>query len=206
METIGPRLMKIVEKIPGGKGFTNIIRKWVGEKGLLTNAAKTYKYTGRAGRKISGTLIKDFEKVSLLKSLKSSAGLGTGGSRAFRDFGKGEWGLLTRIFKKIGWWKNPALTMLLIKTKFWMKFLDFVGVANFVGPEELSKQMGDEEFQAKLQEYTNSPEGKKYWEEEMGGVKDDGTTTTTQQAVQTPEKQTAASNDPFMNAFKSMFA
>ena len=205
METIGPKLMKIVEKIPGGKGFTNIIRKWVGEKGLLTNAAKTYKYTGQAGRKISGTLIKDFEKVSLLKSLKSSAGLGTGGSRAFRDFGKGEWGLLTRIFKKIGWWKNPSLTMLLIKTKFWMKFLDFVGVANFVGPEELSKQMGDEDFQTKLEAYTNSPEGKKYWEEEMGGVKDDSTTTTTQQVAQTPEKQTASS-DPFMNAFKSMFA
>lgn len=204
METIGPKLMKIVEKIPGGKGFTNIIRKWVGESGLLTNAAKTYKYTGQAGRKISGTLIKDFEKVSLLKSLKSSVGLGTGGSRAFRDFGKGEWGLLTRIFKKIGWWKNPALTMLLIKTKFWMKFLDFVGVANFVGPEELSKKMGDEEFQAKLQEYTNSPEGKKYWEEEMGGVKDSDQTKTTQQVAQT--KQTAASNDPFMNAFKSMFA
>ena len=204
METIGPKLMKIVEKIPGGKGFTNIIRKWVGEKGLLTNAAKTYKYTGQTGAKISGNLIKDFEKVSLLKSLKSTAGLGTGGSRAFRDFGKGEWGLLTRIFKKIGWWRNPSLTKLLVKTKFWMKFLDFVGVANFVGPEELSKQMGDEEFQAKLQAYNDSPEGKKYWEEEMGGVKDDSTTDTTQQPAQT--QQTAASNDPFMNAFKSMFA
>jgi hypothetical protein len=206
METIGPKLMKIVEKIPGGKGFTKMISRWVGEKGLLTNAAKTYKYTGRAGAKIGGNLIKDFEKVSLLKSLKSSVGLGTGGSRAFRDFGKGEWGLLTRIFKKIGWWKNPALTVLLVKTKFWMKFLDFVGVANFVGPEELSKKMGDEDFQAKLQEYSDSPEGKKYWEEEMGGVKDDSTATTTQQAAQTPEKQTQASNDPFMNAFKSMFA
>ena len=203
METIGPKLMKIVEKIPGGKGFTNIIRKWVGESGLLTNAAKTYKYTGQTGAKISGNLIKDFEKVSLVKSLKSTTGLGTGGSRAFRDFGKENWGLLTRIFKKIGWWKNPSLTMLLIKTKFWMKFLDFVGVANFVGPEELSKQMGDEEFQAKLQAYNNSPEGKKYWEEEMGGVKDSDETTTTQQPA--PEKQTAASNDPFINAFKSMF-
>jgi|APGre2960657404_1045060.scaffolds.fasta_scaffold05543_2 hypothetical protein len=205
METIGPKLMKIVEKIPGGKSFTKMISRWVGETGLLTNAAKTYKYTGRAGGKITANLIKDFEKVSLLKTLKSSVGLGTGGSRAFRDFGKGEWGLLTRIFKKIGWWKNPALTKLLVKTKFWMKFLDFVGVANFVGPEELSKQMGDEDFQAKLQEYSNSPEGKKYWEEEMGGVTDASTNTaTTQQPAQT--QQTAASNDPFMNAFKSMFA
>ena len=204
MDTIGPKLMKIVEKIPGGKGFTNMIRKWVGADGLLTKAAKTYKYTGQTGGKISANIIKDFEKVSLLKSLKSSAGLGSGGSRAFRDFGKGEWGLLTRIFKKIGWWRNPSLTKLLVKTKFWMKFLDFVGVANFVGPEELSKQMGDEEFQAKLQEYSNSPEGKKYWEEEMGGVKDSGNATTAQQVA--PVQQTQASNDPFMNAFKSMFA
>ena len=204
METIGPKLMNIVEKIPGGKGFTKMISKWVGETGILTKAAKTYKYTGQTGAKISGNLIKDFEKVSLLKTLKSSIGLGTGGSRAFRDFGKGEWGLLTRIFKKIGWWRNPSLTKLLVKTKFWMKFLDFVGVANFVGPEELSKQMGDEDFQAKLEEYSNSPEGKKYWEEEMGGVKDSGNATTAQQVA--PVQQTQASNDPFMNAFKSMFA
>lgn len=205
MDTVGPKLMKVVEKVPGGKGLTKTISKWVGDNGLLTKAAQTYKYTGQSGLKFSGNIIKDFEKVSLLKSLKSSAGLGTGGSRAFRDFGKGEWGLLTRIFKKVGWWKNPGLTMLLCKTKFWMKFLDFVGVANFVGPEELSNKMGNDEFEAKLNEYSDSPEGKKYWEEEMGGVKDDSATTTTQQAAQTPEKQTAASSDPFMNAFKSMF-
>lgn len=170
IEQIGPKLLSMLEKVPGGKRLVNVVRKWVGDTGLLTTAAKEYKYTSATGKKMAGNIINDLEKVSLSKTLKDALKLNTGGGRAFRDFGKDNWGMLTKLFKNIGWWKNPQLSKLLIKTKFWLSFLDFMGVANFVGPEELVAQVGEDEMNKKLDEYTQSSEGKKNWEQEMGNV------------------------------------
>ena len=173
IEQIGPKLLSMLEKVPGGKRLVNVVRKWVGDTGLLTTAAKEYKYTNAAGKKITANLVTDLEKVSLLKTLKDSLKLGTGGSRAFREYGKDSWGILTKLFKKIGWWKNPKLSILLSKTKFWLGFLDFMGVANFVGPEELVSQVGEKEMEDKMNEYTQTKEGKEKWDEEMKNVNDE---------------------------------
>ena len=61
-------------------------------------------------------------------------------------------------------------------TKWWLGFLDWIGVANFVGPDELEKQMGD--YTSQINQYSQTPESEKYWNEDFG------------QADYTPETQT----------------
>ena len=45
-----------------------------------------------------------------------------------------------------------------------------MGVANFVGPDELVKEMGNKAFDSSMSAYSTTPEGKKYWSEVMSGV------------------------------------
>lgn len=53
-------------------------------------------------------------------------------------------------------------------TKWWLGFLDYIGLGNFVGPDEVIAQMGDPEFQRKMEQYQNTPEARRYFEEEFG--------------------------------------
>lgn len=53
-------------------------------------------------------------------------------------------------------------------TKWWLGFLDYIGLGNFIGPDEVIAQMGDPEFQRKMEQYQNTPEARRYFEEEFG--------------------------------------
>lgn len=144
---IGAKLIKVIEKVPGGKMFANTIRKWVGKEGILTQAAKIRK-TGGFATKTSRLLSSDL--------------------RAFRDFGiKKEWGWWKRMWKRGGFLKNRQLSRHLAKTKFYLSLLDYMGIANFVGPEELEAKVGEAKLDQSMQEYMNTPEAKANWESEM---------------------------------------
>jgi hypothetical protein len=64
------------------------------------------------------------------------------------------------------------------QTKFYLGFLDSLGVGNFVGPEELSGMMGEEQMLAAMKQYESTPEGQEALKSELGG------TTTTQVSPQ----------------------
>jgi hypothetical protein len=98
-------------------------------------------------------------------------------ARLFRDFGgasaKGLKGMakykasgMPRLFG------NKATRSLMRRTKFWAGFLDWLGVANFVGPEELKAQMGSE-FEKKMGEYSNTSEAEQNWNDEFGDVQNE---------------------------------
>ena len=57
--------------------------------------------------------------------------------------------------------------MLLVKSKFWLKFLDWVGVANFVGPEEFEQIYGPEYTQQAMDSYLSTSEGDKLYKSEI---------------------------------------
>ena len=157
MGELGPKLMEIIKKVPGGKGLVKTIEEWVG---LLTKAGKEYK----AG----GELIKTGGKLTSSEF------------RAFRDFGiKSEWSWFKKAWKKGGFFgKNRQLSILLGKTKFWLGFLDSMGLGNFVGPEELAQQMGSSNMDAKMEQYMNTPEAQQNWTSEMGNIPSETTPTT----------------------------
>jgi hypothetical protein len=99
-------------------------------------------------------------KPNILQRFLYGGGLGLG---RFSDlFGKSS--LRTRI--------------LMGQTKFYLGFLDSLGVGNFVGPEELSGMMGEEQMLAAMKQYESTPEGQEALKSELGG------TTTTQVSPQ----------------------
>jgi hypothetical protein len=99
-------------------------------------------------------------KPNILQRFLYGGGLGLG---RFSDlFGKSS--LRTRI--------------LMGQTKFYLGFLDKLGVGNFVGPEELSGMMGEEQMLAAMKQYESTPEGQEALKSELGG------TTTTQASPQ----------------------
>ena len=63
---------------------------------------------------------------------------------------------------------NPATRSLMRRTKTYLGFLDWLGVANFVGPDELLKKMPNAE--EKWDQYSKTEEAQKTWSDEMGDV------------------------------------
>jgi hypothetical protein len=57
------------------------------------------------------------------------------------------------------------------RTKWYLGLLDFLGLANFVGPDELEEKYGD--LQARVDEYEKTDQAKQYAEQDLiqnGGV------------------------------------
>jgi hypothetical protein len=60
------------------------------------------------------------------------------------------------------------MRILMRQTKWWLGYLDYIGVANFVGPDELTTKMSESEITQKMNQYNQTPEAKKYAEEDFG--------------------------------------
>jgi hypothetical protein len=54
------------------------------------------------------------------------------------------------------------------QTKWWLGFLDYIGIGNFVGPEELSKQMGDAQMMKKIEQYNQTPQALENFDDQFG--------------------------------------
>lgn len=132
------------EVIKGGK-VINV------EKGLTSlEKEQLMKYL----EKEQGKMFRGYKDVgnSWLKYMKSDATLGQKLSAG-----------VPRIFGG-----NPATRSLMRRTKTYLGFLDWLGLGNFVGPDELLKQMPNAE--EKWNEYSNTEEAQKTWSKEMGDV------------------------------------
>jgi hypothetical protein len=134
--TLGPKLVELIKRVPGGKGFVKTIEEWVG---MITKATKEYK---------SGVKPKMFRghgtgKWSYLKYMTSA-------DRTFLEkFAAGA----PRLFGG-----NPATRSLLRRSKWYLRFLDKIGMGNFVGsPDELMKKVPD--LDSKIADFNKTPEG-----------------------------------------------
>jgi hypothetical protein len=52
------------------------------------------------------------------------------------------------------------------RTKWYLGLLDFLGVANFVGPDELEEKYGD--LQGRVDEYEKTNQAQQYAQEDLG--------------------------------------
>jgi hypothetical protein len=51
------------------------------------------------------------------------------------------------------------------RTKWYLGLLDYLGVANFIGPEELENEVDN--LDQKVKEYSETPESNELWQEEL---------------------------------------
>ena len=201
----GGKLKQIIDRIPGGKltgGLRKTLMDWID---LFIGAAKQ--------RKNVGAVVTNFAKrvksadpktaTALMKELKT--GLGKS-SRTLRDFKLTDPGFMSKYVWPGLSFRNRNLMALMRRTKFYAGLLDYIGVANFVGPEELSKQMGEENLRNKITEYSNTKQGQQYWGEDMSSVTPEQPQTNVQTQPSASKQNDGIEGDPFANMLKNLIS
>ena len=171
-----PRVDEFIDKIPGGvltKGFRSTIKDWTRLfRSVGSEAASLAKRLPSKTPKQQQELIQGLEslikrekfldpkilsKPNFIQRFLYGGGLGIG---RFSDLWKGS---------------NMATRVLMGKTKFYLGFLDYLGVANFVGPDELNDalNMSDEEIISKMKNYEKTPQAQEYLQDDIPKTTED---------------------------------
>ncbi len=201
----GGKLKQIIDRIPGGKltgGLRKTLIDWID---LFIGAAKQRKnvgaIVGNFAKRVKGVDAKT--ATELMKELKT--GLNKG-SRTFRDYKMVDPGFMSKYVWPGLSFRNRNLMALMRRTKFYAGLLDYLGVANFVGPEELSKQMGEENLRNKITEYSNTKQGQENWSQDMSSVPPEQTPSSSfsSQGNAAQTNTGDADNDPFGKMLKNL--
>ncbi len=172
----GSKLLGMLEKaknIPLVGSLFRLIEQWVT---LFKGASAEVKVGSKIAGKAEGLAAKEAGEIG--KVLSNKAG------RHFRDYGIENFSKATKFFKKLGWWRNPQLSILIGKTKAWASFLDYLNLGNFVGPEELANSMGEEKVSEEFDKFAETKEGQESWNEDFKKIESNS-----------EEKQTVNRND-----------
>ena len=160
-----PSIASKVDKLPGGifKGFKNTILDYLK---LFENAAlkstKISKEAGKLATKFKSGTGTAKEVESLMKLMKSEKILDPKLLSKPGLFSQIVYGGVPRLFG------NRRMRILMGQTKFFFGFLDFLGIGNFIGPDELAKKLGgEEEMMKKMEEYQKTPQAQQYFKEEF---------------------------------------
>lgn len=196
-DTWVPKVKNVIDRVPFGpfKGLRNTVNAWFD---LFANASKNSKgiakTAGNLATKVASTISKE-EKIVLLSSfLKDAKATNFFNTKNFTKSPKSfmnVWGGMPRLFG------NANARALVRKTKFWLGFLDYIGLGNFVGPDEVAAALGGEDaMKKKFDEYLATPEAAKNFQDDFGGVQ-----TPSSQSNQ----QTTTSSDGGRTGAQSMF-
>lgn len=198
----GEKVIKTIDEIPAGpfKGMKDTIKSYFQ---LLSNAGKK----SVAFQKSAGKLAKSFQKgtatvkdVELLKNfLKTEKVFNPATLTKPGFFTNVFFGGIPRLFRSPD---QRRLRILMQSTKWWLGFLDYIGLGNWVGAEELAKKMGEEDFMKKVDEYNRTPEARQNFEDQFGSERMEG---------QTNDQQSASSSstsspdiDPFAKMLRNL--
>ena len=159
-------LKSTVGRVPGLRGLIKVIEEYVTIfKGASTEMKVSREITGKLAAKSEKQALSQSEKELLASELKKQQSF-----RGFRDY-KGEGQSFASKYISGGMgrlWGNRSTRSLMRRTKWYLGLLDFLGVGNFVGPEELEQQYPD--IQDKITEYSNTPQAQQYAQQEFGGM------------------------------------
>ena len=208
-----PSLISKVDKLQGGivKGFKNTIIDWL--KLLERSGSKSLKFATKAGELAKMTKVNPAKQVQNIKALqdflktekvwKSSGALKAGAEGLTKK------GPLAQIFlggapRLFG---NRRMRILMRQTKFWLGFLDWVGIGNFVGPEEIAEKLGGEQNVEKMMnQYVQTPQAMEYAQQDFPG---EYIPPPTQDFIPTPQPMTpslanlTSTTQPESNTLKS---
>ena len=173
--TWAPKVKKMLDMIPGGKlmpGLINTLKDYISlfEKmgagtqkasAMIRRAAKnpmTTQEVQTLAKQVQTAVSKDGR---LFRELGGASAKGVAGMKNYKMSG------IPRLFG------NKATRSLMRRTKFWAAFLDYIGVANFVGPDELINQMGQEQFNTSMNDFSQTQQAKQSWQDDFGNVQPD---------------------------------
>jgi hypothetical protein len=176
----GSKLMEVlrvsVGKVPGiGMPMVRAVEEFVG---IFTKASRELKMPTNVVK--DGKLVNvekglsSAEKTELMKQLEKEQGKMFRGHKDVKNswlkYMKSDATLgqklsagVPRIFGG-----NPATRSLMRRTKTYLGFLDWLGIGNFVGPDELLSKVPNAE--EKWDQYSQTPEAQRTWSNEMGEV------------------------------------
>ena len=164
-------LKSTVGRVPGLGGLIKVIEEYVTVfKGASTEMKVSREITGKLAAKAEKNALSQSEKELLASELKKQSQF-----RGFRDYkGEGQSWRAKYISGGMGrLWGNRSTRSLMRRTKWYLGLLDFLGVGNFVGPEELEQQYPD--IDSRIAQYNETPESQRYAQEEFGSVLQNGT-------------------------------
>ena len=202
---IAGKVRGYIERAPLGifKGFKKTILQWFD---LFENAAKGGKMARRAGRRLANQLPKlsraeQLEKLAEFKKIAASTNV----FRSYRTSkGALSWKTLFRgVPQLMG--RNASVRALMRQTKWWAGFLDYIGMGNFVGPEEISRKMGEEEFIKKMEEYQKTPESQTNFSDDFGPETQEPTDKEQSTTSASSTQQSSSQKDPFANFLGNLF-
>jgi hypothetical protein len=197
----GDKLISIIEKLPGGrisKGLKNTLIEWVH---LFQQGSKSGRNIARGARRLASGWkeLSQVEKVANLEKLVQ-ASKGTGLFKGYKAVNPSLWSkYVTGGVPRL--WGNRSTRTLMRKTKWYTGLLDWMGIGNFVGPDELDKQYGNEEMARQIEMYNKTPEANQYWIEDFGNVQPQQQIEPTQVMTGQNVFRGSAGNDPFLKAF-----
>jgi hypothetical protein len=184
---------KFLQSAGGPNGWAGKVNSFIKEfpagpfKGMKNTIMDYFTLLGKAGTKSTGL-------SGLAKSLEMDLKAGKAGVqdiKALRDLMKAEkvfdpallskpgfmnqvfFGGLPRLFRSP---EGRRIRIMMQKTKWWLGFLDFIGIGNWVGESEVVKRLGSDEDMIKaMTEYQKTPEAQKYFKESFnqGGEQTD---------------------------------
>jgi hypothetical protein len=168
----GDKVMDTVNAIPGSK-LAPRGRKLVGDYVDLFKSAKATQQTVKVAGKVDDLILKfpKLTKADQIKNLKtiSKEFSSVKGVKNFKLTNPGFMGTIAGGVPRF--WGNRSVRSLMNRSKWYLGFLDFLGIGNFVGPDELDKKMGKSEVEGKLEDYSGTQESKSLWAEDFGSEK-----------------------------------
>jgi hypothetical protein len=192
-----PKVAEKVELLPGGmlKGFKNTILDYLKLfENIGVKSSKFQKEVGLLAKNIT-KVAKPAENIKALQTILKNEKIFTGLTKK---------GPMAKIF--IGGaprlFGNREMRILMRRTKWWLGLLDYIGVANFVGPDELARQMGEGNLLRKMDQYNQTPEAKRNAESDFGGAEagQDGNS-----SGSSFERETSSNQDPIQGWLSNVF-
>jgi len=169
-ESWAPKIAQKVEGLPGGifKGLKNTILDYL--KLFERAGAKSARFSSEVGKFTKNVVVTPAKQAQNIKALQDI--LKT--EKIFDKAALTKRSVLSNIFmggapRLFG---NRRLRMLMRSTKFWLGFLDYVGMGNFVGPDEAAAKLGgEEEMRRKFDEYMKTQQARNYAYQDFGNDK-----------------------------------
>jgi hypothetical protein len=202
-ESWAPKIAEKVERLPGGifKGLKNTILDYL--KLFERAGAKSAKFASEVDKFTKNVVVTPAKQAQNIKALQDI--LKT--EKIFDKAALTNRTLLSNIFmggapRLFG---NRILRMLMRSTKFWLGFLDYVGMGNFVGPDEAAAKLGgEEEMRKKFDEYMKTKEARNYAYQDFGNDKSNDMTDLEPSDTESTVSSSSSSN-PFGDFLGNIF-
>ena len=214
---------KFLQSAGGNGGWAEKVNSFLKEipvgpfKGMKNTIMDYFTLLGRAGSKSKGV-------SGLAKSLEADMKLGKAkihDIETLRDIVKNEkifdvaalskpgflsqtfFGGIPRIFRSP---EGRRLKIMMQQTKWWLGFLDYIGIGNWVGAEEVVKRLGGEQaMNQAMENYQKTPEAQQYYKESFKGEESMDPISSTADSVKQSMSSDNVAGDPLAKFFRGLF-